>query len=354
MNRALLSLGVLGFSVAAGAGCGGHGGHSSADLGTPAKGGLDVRGPALFVALGKTGEVAVIAIDSWTVAGKVKVSSSFYPHHLGLSPDPSRVAVGAPAADLSGGHAGHGSSEASGGLFVMEARTGDVLLQRKVAGTAHNLAYLGDGNTLVYALSEHGMIHLADPSTLADVGTVVVGGAPLEATPLPGTTTVLVSNSSAGTITIVDAATKQVMKRLDVGSNPIAAWLASPSLALVTSEADRKLSAIDLQTLSVTKTVALGGVPGQALATADGKEVWVAYEDKGVVAILSFPGLDPVAEVTIGQRPHGLAASADGRTFFVTDEGMGKVLEVDVAGRSVRRSLDVGGAPNGILLRPGP
>jgi DNA-binding beta-propeller fold protein YncE len=354
MNRALPSLAILALSVAAGSACGGHGDHSSPELGPPAKGGLDVRGPALFVALGKTGEVAVIATDSWMLAGKVKVSSSFYPHHLGLSPDRSRITVGAPTSDLSGGHAGHGSGDTTGGLFVMDATTGDVLVQRRVAGTAHNLAYLADGNILVYALSEHGMIHMADPSTLQDVGTVMVGGAPLEATPLPGTTTVLVSNSSAGTITAVDIATKRVIKRLDVGSNPIAAWLASQSLALVTSEADRKLSGIDLQTLSVTKTVTLGGVPGQALATADGKEVWVAYEDKGVVAILSFPGLDPVAEVTIGQRPHGLAVSADGRSVFVTDEGMGKILEVDVASRSVKRSLDVGGFPNGILLRPGP
>lgn len=63
---AWVATGLAGFGGGLG-GCGGHD-DSEAKLGAPAKGGLDVRGAALFVALGKTGEVAVVDLDGWRVA----------------------------------------------------------------------------------------------------------------------------------------------------------------------------------------------------------------------------------------------------------------------------------------------
>ncbi len=325
---------------------------SGEPLGVLAKGGLDVRGSALFVALGKTGEVAVIDLDSWKVAGKVKVSSTYFPHHLGLSPDRTRVSVGAPGADLSAGHAAHGGTSAKGALFIMDSRTGDVLAQLAVSGTAHNVGYLPDNSAVVYALAEHATLHIANPTTLAETGQVAVGLTPLEATPVGPGKLVLVSNSGAGTVAVVDIATKQVLKSLKVGNNPIAAWRGSEGRAFVTSESDRKLSMIDIASLTVPVTVNLTGTPGQALNTADGKQIWVAYEDQGKIAIFDGADLKPLGEISVGKRPHGLALSADTKSFFVTDETSGMVFEVDIAGRSVTRSLELGGAPNGILLRP--
>ena len=334
-------------------GCGNHDEHGgTGTLGAPVKGGLGVQGTALFVALGKTGEVAVIDVANWRLAGKVKVADKFYPHHLGLSPDRTRVALGAPGNDLSAGHGDHSAGARSGAIFIIDSRTGDVLAQKTVAGTAHNLAFLPDGNAVVYALAEHGMLHIANASTLADTGSVPVGASPLEATPTGAGGVVLVSNSGAGTITAVDTTTKQVTKSIAVGMNPIAAWLGVGGRALVTSEADRKLSVLDLTSLSMAATATLDGVPGQAAHTMDGKQIWVALEDKGKVAILDAADLKPAGEVVVAQRPHGLALSTTGSSFFLTDENGGKVFELDIARREVLRSLDVGGAPNGILLRP--
>lgn len=296
--------------------------------------------------------MAVIDIGSWTVAGKVKLASAFHPHHLGLSPDGTRVTVGAPGSDFSAGHSGHGSDAATGALFVMDGRTGDVLVQTTVPGTAHNLAFLPDGASLVYALAERGVLQTADAATLAATGSIDVGKAPLEVTPAGGGNLVLVSNSGAGTIAVVDVGTKRVTKTIPVGMNPIAAWMGGDGRAYVTSESDRKLSVIDVSSLSVRATSDLQGTPGQVITTADGKEVWVAYEDRGKVAIFAAADLRPLAEITVGQRPHGLVLSTDGSRVFVTDETAGKVYEVEVVSRAVTRSLDVGGAPNGILLRP--
>jgi YVTN family beta-propeller protein len=336
------------------AGCGGHGGHGGADAGglpTPQPGGLDVTGNALFVALGTNGGVAVVDVDSWRVAGTLHYSTTYLPHHLSLSPDRTRVAVGAPAADLSGGHGDGGHGDVGGAIYVLNSRTGDVVAQSLAGGTAHNLAFLPSGNAVAFALLEHNVLHLASPTDLSLTGFVTVGGSPLEATPTPAGDKLLVANSADGTISVVDAASKTIAKTLTVGANPIGAWIGADGRAYVTSESDKKLSVIDLATFTVLETVTLAGIPGQALSTAGG-EVWIALEGAGKVAILGGSPLGPVAEIKAGMRPHGLALSPDGASMYLTDENGGQVIELDVATRAMKRMLNVGGRPNGILFRP--
>ena len=339
------------------ASCGGHAGHGGHDGGpdagglpTPQPGGLDVTGNALFVALGSNGGVAVIDVDAWRVAGTLHNSTTYLPHHLSLSPDRMRVAVGAPAADLSGGHGDGGHGAGGGAIYVLNSRTGDVVAQSLPGGTAHNLAFLPSGNAVAFALLEHNMLHLASPTDLSLTGFVTVGGSPLEATPAPAGDKLLVANSADGTISVVDAASKAVEKTLTVGANPIGAWIGADGRAYVTSESDKKLSVIDLVTFTVVETVTLAGTPGQALSTSGG-DVWIALEDTGKVAVLGGSPLAPVGEITAGTRPHGLALSPSGASMYLTDENAGQVIELDVATRSIKRMLSVGGAPNGIVFR---
>jgi YVTN family beta-propeller protein len=335
--------------------CGCHGGHVGHDAGDgglpdPPRGGLDVRGNALFVALGTAGGVAVVDVDPWSVAGTLRLSEKYFPHHLSLSSDRTRLAVAAPSADLSGGHGGGGHGDASGALYIMDSRSGDVVAQALAGGTAHNLGYLTSGDAVVFALMEHNMLHFANALDLTVTGFVDVGGAPLEAT--PSGDKILVANSGAGTISVVDVTTKAVVSTLTVGSQPIGAWSGTDGRAYVTSESDKKLSAIDLAGLAVVRTVDLPGTPGQAIVAADGAEVWVAIEDMGKIAILAQADLSPLSEITIGTRPHGLAISADRASIYLTDESAGEVIELDVATRALKRRITVGGAPNGILYRP--
>lgn len=331
--------------------CRGHGGHGDPEgLPRPRPGGLDVNGNALFVALGSKGGVAVVDVDAWRVVGTLHYSAKYLPHHLSLSPDRTRIAVGAPAADLSGGHSGGGHGAGGGAIYILNSRTGDVVTQMLPGGTAHNVAYLASGSAVAFALLEHGMIHLADPADLSLRGAVAVGASPLEATAVPSGDKLLVANSADGTISVVDAASQTVEKTLTVGANPIGAWMGADGRGYVTSESDKKLSAIDLASLTVLQTVTLAGTPGQALATTGG-EVWVALEDVGRIAVLGAIDLSPVAEITAGARPHGLALSPDGASMYLTDENAGQVIELDVGARAVRRTLSVGGAPNGIVFR---
>jgi YVTN family beta-propeller protein len=312
---------------------------------------LDVTGNALFVALGTNGGVAAVDVDAWTLAGTVHLSGTYFPHHLSLSPDRARLAIAAPTSDLSGGHGGAGHGGGGGALFILNTRTGDVVAQTLAGGTAHNLAYLAGGETVVFGLMEHGMIHFANASDLSFTDVVEVGAAPLEATPSAAGDKILVANSGDGTISVVDVGTYAVEKVLTVGSNPIGAWLGSDGRAYVTSESDKKLSAIDLATYTVVATVDLPGTPGQAATAANGSEVWIPMEDLAKIVVLRQADLSVAGEIAVGARPHGLALSPNGASVYLTDETTGEVIELDAASRGVRRRLTVGGAPNGIVYR---
>jgi YVTN family beta-propeller protein len=92
-----------------------------------------------------------------------------------------------------------------------------------------------------------------------------------------------------------------------------------------------------------------GGMPGQAIVTPDGAELWVAVEDAGVIAIFDATTHETITEFPAGTKPHGIVFEPDGARAFVTDEDGGKLLVIDVAGRMVTSELDLGGKPNGIL-----
>jgi YVTN family beta-propeller protein len=164
----------------------------------------------------------------------------------------------------------------------------------------------------VFGMVEHGMIHFANAADLSFTDVVEVGASPLEATPIPGNK-VLVANSGDGTVSVVDVTSATVDK--------------------------------------VATTVTLPGTPGQAVAAANGSEVWVAIEDLAKIVVLRQSDLGPLSEVMVGTRPHGFALSPDGGKIYLTDESAGDLVELDVATRAVSRRLSVGGAPNGVVYR---
>jgi DNA-binding beta-propeller fold protein YncE len=345
---------LLGLLVAAG--CGDS---DPSALPTPPVFNLDVRGDALFVALGPMGSVAVVDIDAWKVAGTLALSTRYQPHHLSLSPDRRHIGVGAPAIDLSGGHAGHtghGAEPTGGALYILDSQKGDVTAQVLPGGTAHNLAFV-DNTRVGYALMESGRLVLAGAADLVPSAEVAVGTVPLEVS--PSSVGLLVANSGSGSISVVSLPgagpggdPPAVSATLPVGANPIAAWVGAAGRAYVTSESDQKLTALALAERKAEPTVVLPGRPGQALEVGGPTgEVWVALEDQAKILVLNATDLAVKTEIVVGKKPHGLCLSGHGYTVFLTDEADGRIYSIDVRTRAVLRSLFVGGAPNGIVFR---
>lgn len=316
--------------------------------------------PAILIANGGTGELTLIDPSSLEITRSIAVMAGMHPHHVGVSPDKSKALVTATSADLSLGHgtAGgeHGGGHAGGAalstmLYQLDLNMGNVSHVLTVDATAHNASFTRDGASIVLSMMEHGMVVGYDSVTFTESFSAPGFNMPLEVTPT-GSTSLLVAESGSGQVAVLDLATLSVTSRFDVGEVPVAAWASGGSNYFVAAEEGMLLRHITevAATLSMDEHVIdLGGMPGQAMLTPDGKELWVAIEDMAKLAILDATTHEHLADVAAGTKPHGIVFEPTGERAFVTDEDGGKVLVVDVSTRTVSSEISTGGKPNGIV-----
>ncbi len=122
------------------------------------------------------------------------------------------------------GQAPHTIAIARGIPHVAAARAGRVEAVRpsgSVSAPAGSLpeAIGGTGELLLAADYLGGTLHLFEPVTLAHLGEIPVGGGPVRILPL-GDGTAAVALQEAGQVVVVDPASRNIVRRLDVPSRP--------------------------------------------------------------------------------------------------------------------------------------
>lgn len=311
-----------------------------------------IPNPAILIANGGNSSVTIIDPATLKVVESLPVMSGMNPHHVGVSPDKSRVLITATSGDLSGGHGGtggHGGSAASTMVYQLSLDSRELKDVISVDATAHNAAFSRDGKTIVLGMMEHGMVVGFDATTFSQAFEGTGFEMPLEVTPT-STGTVLVAESGAGRVALFDLASKTTTTRFDVGTTPVAAWASGGGNYYVSVEGGKQVKHL-VEAASVTldaHTIDPTGVPGQAVLTPNGQELWVAVKDRKVVAYFHPDTHVKLGEFPAGTKPHGIVFEPSGARAFVTDEDGGKVLVVDVATHTVSSEIALGGKPNGI------
>jgi YVTN family beta-propeller protein len=308
-----------------------------------------LEGNAVWVVNGGSGTLSVIDAERQQLLGTVGLGGARYPHHINMSPDRAWLVVSAPGMDLSQGHAHHGAGK--GSLLLLEATTGALRTSRELEVGAHNGAFSPDGSEVWAAQMDHsGKVLVLDARTLRTRATLPAGDTPGEVTFAPNGRYAFVANGGSHDMTIIEVASKSVVRTLPVGRGPVGAWPGGDGFMYVDNEADKSLTAIDASSLEVVRTYALGFTPAM-VATAPNGELWVADADNGRVVIFAAGSTQQAGEVATGAGAHGVAFSADGATAYVTNQQAGTLSLIDVATRTERKELRVGDKPNGLLFR---
>lgn len=313
--------------------------------------------PAILVANGGNGSVAIVDPVRLKLVGSLPVTSGMHPHHVSVSPDRKRVLITATSGDLSQGHggaahgSGHGDARVSTTIYELDLTSRQMRDVATVAATAHNAAFTPDGKTIVFGMMEHGMIGGLDAKTYEETFSATGFGLPLEVTPTEAGS-VLVAESGTSSIAVFDLASSKTTSRFKVGAVPVAAWASGRSNYFVSVEEGMEVRHLVESGSSVTMdahTIDPGGMPGQAVLSPDGSELWVAVEDRKVIAIFDAKSHDKLAEVDAGDKPHGIAFDPSGMRAFITDEDGGGVLVIDANSRKLSTTIELGGKPNGII-----
>ena len=212
-----------------------------------------------------------------------------------------------------------------------------------------------DGVLSYVANFDAGTVSVIDNATKAVIDTIAVGAAPaalaLDSTGARPYT----ANSNLNTVSVIDTATGKVVQTVAVGGSPSAiAVNPAGTRVYVTNLDDDTVSVLDVATHQVTSVFAVGASPGAIAITPNGGRVYVANYDAGTVSVIDTATNAVVANVAVGGSPAALAASPDSRRVYVADYQGGSVAAISTATNTVANDspIYVGGFPDAIAVSP--
>src|SRR5262249_47755118 len=148
-----------------------------------------------------------------------------------------------------------------------------------------------------------------------------------------------VANGESNDVTVIDVATRQVVKTIAVDHGPVGGWPGKDGLVYVDCEEEQTIAVIDPAKLAVVRTIALGFTPGMASA-AGGGDVWVS-DSGGNVVLFDSKGAER-ARIATAAGAHGLAFSPDGHTGYVTNQLAGSLSIFDAQTHMLVKTVPTG------------
>jgi YVTN family beta-propeller protein len=146
----------------------------------------------------------------------------------------------------------------------------------------------------------------------------------------------------------------KLITKFAVGPRPRSTvFLPDSSRAYVTSENSGTIAVVDAMTHRVLSTIQLSGElirPMGAVASDDGKFVFVSTGRGKRLVVIDTSTNQPIASVEVGDRPWGLAVSADGARAYTANGPSNDVSIVDVKAGAVKARVKVGDGPWGVAL----
>jgi YVTN family beta-propeller protein len=329
---------------------------------------LNINYPAAYVVNGTSSTVSVINLTTNEATDLIQLTDEMggmahgssgmflpYPHHIYLNPAKNQMAIAAPGMDLSAGH-NSATTAAHVGMAkvaVLDATKGQNIKLIDVPMMNHNAVYSPDGKEIwTSQMDMKGTVLVYDATAYTLKKVISVGQQPAEITFSADGVVAFVANGADNSVTAILASSKSNMTTIAVGKNPVGAWTGADNRMYVDNEDGQTVSVIDVKTLKVVETVALGFMPGYAAFNADMKELWVSDPTAGKVhwwkqdANLKFVKGGSFAT---GAGAHAIAFRD--MTAYVTNQEAASVSVVDVMKHEKTKDIKVGQKPNGIVLK---
>jgi YVTN family beta-propeller protein len=132
----------------------------------------------------------------------------------------------------------------------------------------------------------------------------------------------------------------------EIALSPDGRWL------YVICERSDQLLAIDIQTQTVAKRVAVGHVPRGLAVSADGRQIFVANSWNDNVSVIDAGTLEIVRTVAAGFEPTGVVPDRPGKTLYVANRLSNDVSVIDLqTGQEIKR-LAAGRGASYLALSP--
>ena len=130
----------------------------------------------------------------------------------------------------------------------------------------------------------------------------------------------IVANTDAGTVSIVDVKSRKLLHEIAVGDHPEGvSWVGNGPTALVTAWGDDKLIFLDADAGKAVHTLAVDDEPYGVVVTADEKRAFITHDYPGTVAEVDVVARKVLRTFPAGPYARGIALAPDEKTLYVTE-----------------------------------
>ena len=243
--------------------------------------------------------------------------------------------------------------------------------------------------------SDSNTVFVIDPATYRVVDRYVTGPIPHHVAPAPDLSRLYVDDEGGSTLTVIDIHTGRpagtvpvafpynlsftpdgrkavdVVERLQridfydlktwkyLKSVPIP-WAGADHLdftadgryLFISTEYTGMLARVDTETMELSGTVVVGGLPVDVRLSPDGRFLYVANQGRHGVSVVDPELMKEVAFIPTGQGAHGLQVSRDTTKLYVSNRLAGTISTIDFATQKVVATWRVGGSPDMLQLNP--
>lgn len=191
---------------------------------------------------------------------------------------------------------------------------------------------------------------------------------------VPSTTRGYVSNEDGQSVSVLDLRSATNIATIEVGKRPRGLKLTRDGARLLVAvsglpkcppsvpdeeceklERDLKadgIAIVDTALRKVVKVLAAGSDPEQFAMSGDGKRLYVANEDAGLLSVVDVDAGKVIERIKVGLEPEGVALTPDERWVLVTNESDNSVSVIDTKTFKVTSHVSVGKRPRDIAFTP--
>ncbi len=259
-------------------------------------------------------DIAFMDIKTKKIVGKTFLGNNVNPHMVMMSPDGRYVVTGGTRANKA---------------YIIDARTLQLVKIIPVDIAPEHLAFSPDGRWYYQGNPEGDSISVIDMVSLTKIKTIPGLVEPLNVTFSPDGAKAYVGNYGAHWVGVIDVRRHELLKKIQIAEVPGVAKL-------------------DPQKY-------LGEIKGINIAapTNDGRWLYAADGDLGVVGVID-PREDKVVKVIrVGKNPWRIYMSHDGRYAITPDNGDQTISIIDLAANKVAATLEAGENMTGVNFAAG-
>jgi len=172
-----------------------------------------------------------------------------------------------------------------------------------------HIDFSAEGDYLLASSEWGGVVTKVDTSKMKITGSVEVGGNPVDVKLSPDGSVFYVANQNKrfGGVHVIDAETMTELKFIPTGAGAHGLYVSRDAKSLyVANRLAGTISVIDFASRKVRETWEVGGSPDMFQLSPDGTQLWYADRYNGTVSVVDTRSGKLIERIVVGYYPHGL------------------------------------------------